>query len=199
MSIRIRTIIMILIVLGAVFLYGRYYLTHYGISARAKPSRIEEFLARNLRDLAIPASARDLKNPISLTPENFPEASGHWMEHCATCHAPDGGGDTVIGRNIYPKAPDMKSSAVQDLTDGEIFYIISNGVRLTAMPAWGDEDSPDDIWKLVAFIRRLPKLTPQEIDEMKEAAEHEHEADQVADPSRAEHGQASPHQHEHKH
>jgi hypothetical protein len=54
----------------------------------------------------------------------------------------------------------------QSLTDGEIYYIIHNGIRLTGMPAWGTEEKDDDSWKLVAFIRHLPYLTPAEEREM---------------------------------
>jgi len=63
----------------------------------------------------------------------------------------------------------MRQAATQNLTDGEMFYIIQNGVRLTGMPAWGGESEHDatDNWRLVHFIRHLPKLTPEEIETMK--------------------------------
>jgi hypothetical protein len=60
----------------------------------------------------------------------------------------------------------MRKAVTQDLSDGEIFYIIKNGVRFTGMPGWGGED--DENWKLVLFIRRLPALSSREIDLMKE-------------------------------
>ena len=75
-----------------------------------------------------------------------------------------------MGKNLYPRAPDMTSTATQSLTDGEIFSVIKNGVRLTGMPAWGEDTPADDLesWKLVHFIRHLPRITPQELEEMKE-------------------------------
>lgn len=86
------------------------------------------------------------------------------------CHANDGSGQTEIGRNLYPKAPDMRGPATQSLTDGELFYIIHNGIRFTGMPAWGDNgaDGDEDSWKLVHFIRHLPRMTEQELEDMKE-------------------------------
>jgi hypothetical protein len=60
----------------------------------------------------------------------------------------------------------MRLSATQDLTDGEIYYVIHNGIRLTGMPAWGTEVKDEDSWKLVLFIRRLPQLTSAEEREM---------------------------------
>ena len=70
--------------------------------------------------------------------------------------------NTEIGQNLYPKAPDMRLAQTQNLTDGELYYTIHNGIRLTGMPAWGTEERDDDSWKLVLFIRHLPQLTPAE-------------------------------------
>ena len=67
---------------------------------------------------------------------------------------------------MYPKVPDLRDQETQKLTDGELYYIISNGVRFTGMPAFGGEDSPEEIWKLVLFIRRLPNLSPEELKRM---------------------------------
>jgi len=139
-----------------------------GISARDQPSRLEVFVARRVRALAIPANAKSAANPVTLTPDVLVAARGHYADHCASCHANDGSGQTEIGQNLYPKAPDMRLPATQNLTDGELFYIIHNGIRLTGMPAWGvaDEHADEDSWKLVYFIRHLPALTPAEIAEM---------------------------------
>jgi hypothetical protein len=70
-----------------------------------------------------------------------------------------------MGRNLYPKAPDMRLATTQDLTDGEIFAIIENGVRLTGMPAWGDgtPESTRASWELVHLVRRFPTITESEI------------------------------------
>jgi mono/diheme cytochrome c family protein len=139
-----------------------------GFSARDQPSAVETLIARRMRSMSIPAGAKQKANPVQLTPEVLEDARGHFADHCATCHANDGSGDTDIGRNLYPKAPDMRLDETQKLSDGELFYIIHNGVRLTGMPAWGtaDEASDEDSWKLVHFVRHLPALTPEEIEEM---------------------------------
>ena len=61
----------------------------------------------------------------------------------------------------------MRLPETQQRTDGQLYYTIYNGLRLTGMPAWGGEDDQDEIWALVHCIRRLPNLTPQEAEEMK--------------------------------
>jgi mono/diheme cytochrome c family protein len=60
----------------------------------------------------------------------------------------------------------MRARGTQELTDGELFYIIENGVRLTGMPAWGGAGKPEESWKLVHFIRHLPRISPEELAEM---------------------------------
>jgi mono/diheme cytochrome c family protein len=136
-----------------------------GFSAREKPSRFESFVARHARSLATPTDAKKMKNPMSPTPLDIAEGRDHFADHCAICHANDGGGKTEMGRNMYPPAPDMREKT-QQLTDGELFYIIKNGIRFTGMPGWGGED--EDNWKLVLFIRHLPQLSPKELELMKE-------------------------------
>ena len=142
-------------------------LLHDGLSSRAKPTALETMLARNARHLAIPAGARELQNPVAETPENLRDARLHFADHCAICHANDGSGDTPMGRNLYPKPPDLRREETQKLADGELFWIIENGVRFTGMPAFGGaHGSEQDSWKLVRFIRRLPQLTDEERMEM---------------------------------
>jgi len=152
-----------IVLIIAVILIG--FMLQHGLSAREQPTVIEKVIARSARHFATPMSMRNARNPIPLTPAVLTEARAHWADHCASCHANDGTGNTEIGRNLYPKAPDMRDAATQQLSDGELFSIIKEGVRLTGMPGWGGDDA--DNWKLVHFIRHLPKLTPQELEEMK--------------------------------
>ncbi len=137
-----------------------------GISARAEPSAVEARIARKLRSWAIPAEARKATNPIPSSPRVLAAGLAHFADHCATCHANDGSGQTAIGRNLYPRAADMRRPETQTLTDGELFYIIENGVRLTGMAAWGGPGTAEGSWHLVHFIRHLPKLKADEKEQM---------------------------------
>lgn len=137
-----------------------------GFSARDNPSAMETYVAKTARRLSVPASKRNAANPVLQSPEVLVEARAHFADHCAICHGNDGRGKTQIGQNLYPKAPDMRLPQTQNLTDGEIYYTIHNGIRLTGMPAWGTDAKDEDSWKLVLFIRHLPQLTPAEESEM---------------------------------
>ena len=155
----------IALVVGGVVTYS---IVRRGISTRTPPSATEEFLGRTMRKLATPSAVRSTKNPVEPTEALMSEGLEHFADHCAVCHGNDGGGQTEIGRGLYPPAPDMRAAATQDLSDGELFSIIENGIRLTGMPAWGTgtPDGERASWALVHVIRRLPKLTDEEISRM---------------------------------
>jgi predicted CXXCH cytochrome family protein len=147
----------------AVVLYLARVIWH-GFSTADEPSYVERVAARAARNLAIPRKARLEANPWKPTPDVLKEARESFLNRCAVCHGQDGSGQSEVGRNLYPKAPDLRQPRTQNLTDGEIRYIIRNGVRLTGMPGWAkphDEQS-DDSWKLVLFIRDLRQLTAEE-------------------------------------
>ncbi|MGI8960445.1 MAG: c-type cytochrome [Bryobacteraceae bacterium] len=140
----------------------------HGFSAHTQPMFVEKFAAGQARLMALPSDAKNKKNPVPNSSEVLTEARGHWADHCAVCHGNDGSGQTEMGKNMYPPAPDMRKHETQDMTDGQLFYIIENGVRLSGMPAWGggSEHGEEDSWNLVRFIRHLPVLSPNEIQEM---------------------------------
>ena len=133
-------------------------------------------VARNARHMAIPSNARAMLNPLLDSAEDLREARLHFADHCAICHGNDGSGDTTIGNGLYPKPPDLRRPETQNLADGEIYWIISNGVRFTGMPAFPDAENHGsngngggtgmENWRLVHFIRHLPHLSTAERLEM---------------------------------
>jgi cytochrome c553 len=138
-----------------------------GFSAHDEPSRVEAVMARAIRHWAVPSDLRDRKNPLPLTPQVLADGRAHFADHCAGCHGNDGKGGGMA-KSMYPKAPDMTLAPTQSLSDGELFSIIENGVRLTGMPGFGNgtAESAYGSWGLVHFIRHLPKLTSEEQAEM---------------------------------
>jgi mono/diheme cytochrome c family protein len=165
-----KIVLLTLVVVVGVAILGVWMFLKRGLSARPEPSRLEERVARIARGIATPAEARTMENPVPATPANMAAAKEHYVEHCAACHALDGSGETILGRNMYPRAPDLRRSETQNLADGELHYIISEGVRFTGMPAFGGDESTVEIWQLVPFLRRLPHLSEEELKELETMA-----------------------------
>ena len=155
----------LLVLLGG---FSLWRMARAGFSTHDEPSAIEVFAARTMRSWSTPADLRNADNPLPVSATVLAEGRAHWADHCASCHGNDGKGQTTIGQRLFPRTPDMTLPATQDLSDGEIFANIENGIRLTGMPGWGDgtAQSAYGSWSLVHFIRHLPKVTPEEIAEM---------------------------------
>jgi mono/diheme cytochrome c family protein len=161
------------VALLALGVYGTRLIWH-AFSTADQPSYLEKTVARTARNLAIPRKGRREANPWKATPEILQEAGKNFLDRCAICHGPDGSGQTSVGRNLYPKVPDLRLPQTQDLADGEIRYIIRNGVRLTGMPGWAKphDEQGDDSWKLVVFIRSLRQLTREEQEQQSASSAH---------------------------
>jgi predicted CXXCH cytochrome family protein len=127
------------------------------------PARWETAIARIVRHFAIPRTERQRMDPLAPSAENLQTGREEFLAHCSNCHGVDGSGRTPMGSHLYPRVPDLRAAPTQDLSDGEIHYIIENGVPLTGMPAWKrpQPESADRLWKLVLYIRTLNPLTPE--------------------------------------
>lgn len=168
----VQLVVAALLVVAVMAIAGGAYLVTTGLKAQPEPGAIETRVARAVRGFAIPREVKARSNPIGTSADELKPGLEHFAKYCAMCHGNDGSGEgAAIGRGLFPKPPDMRAAATQTLTDGEIFYIIENGVRFTGMPAFGtgkpDPDGEKQAWQLVRFIRHVPQITPDEIDWMK--------------------------------
>jgi mono/diheme cytochrome c family protein len=138
-----------------------------GLSARGTPGAIETAVAGRLRALAVPSEYSRLTNPVLMNDESVANGMAHFADHCAQCHGNDGSG-ADMGKDMFPPTPDLRADATQSLGDGTLFYVVEHGVRFTGMPAFGTGtlEGEESSWHLVNFIRHLPKITPEELEEM---------------------------------
>src|SRR5579872_6535620 len=134
------------------------FLVHRGFRANSTPTALEIAAARRIRNYSIPSNERGTPNPVAPTAQSLQQGREQFLARCATCHGVDGSGRTPIGSNTYPRVPDLRSPTTQELTDGQLHYIIENGVQLTGMPAFTGTGSSADPWKLVVFIRSFRSL-----------------------------------------
>jgi mono/diheme cytochrome c family protein len=142
-------LISLLVVLVVVYIFLR----SEGLSARRKPSNFEYAIANYAMGLSIPPSIRTRTNTADITNERIARGRKVYSDTCAICHANDGTGKTQTANGLSPEVPDLHAGHIQKLTDGEMFYIIKNGVRFTGMPAWDLHD--EQIWDLVLLIRQF--------------------------------------------
>jgi|SRR5450759_4554124 mono/diheme cytochrome c family protein len=145
-------------------------------------------------DHSISRHASKSTNPFAHDPSSISNGLDHYKENCVGCHAAKGVDTSEIAKGLNPAPPMLDMVDTQKLSDGELFWVVSNGIRSTGMPAFSPTHQPDEIWKIVAFVRHLPQLTDAEIAQLKplrEAEEHHHH-DQEAHPSVT---PAPPHRH----
>ena len=147
-----------------------------GFRATSTPSAFETTVARGLRNIAIPRQERQRKNPFIGDAEALEQGRQEFFTRCAVCHGIDGSGKTQIGLHEYPRVPDLRASATQNLSDGEIHYIIKNGVQLSGMPAFGSPHriSGPESWELALFVRSLRPLSKSELQQQTSAITSAH-------------------------
>ena len=142
-------------------------------SARTEAPAAETVIATWLLHQSVPNDVKASVNPVGSDPADVTAGRDLYRRNCEICHAYDGSGKTSIGAGQYPHPPALASAAVTAMPDGEIFYHIRNGIRNTAMPAWGFPDR--EIWQLVSYIRDLPKvaqLTPVDAAPLSPQSQH---------------------------
>ena len=161
-----KAVLLILIALAVAAAGYGLILVRRGFSALATPSAIEELAATTARKLAVPSAYRQLRNPIMPSTENIRGGMEHFSYHCSECHSNDGGGDGIRQGPLSETAR-LARTGTQNKSDGELYYTIENGVRLSGMPAFHGTHTVPQTWRLVLFIRHLPQITPEELNEMK--------------------------------
>jgi predicted CXXCH cytochrome family protein len=125
-------------------------------SARTEAPAAEVTVATWLLHQSVPNAMMSAVNPLGDDPADVTAGRDLYRDKCEICHGYDGSGKTTLGAGQYPRPPALSSDTVQAMPDGEVFYHVRNGIRNTAMPAWGLPDR--EIWQLVSYIRDLPKV-----------------------------------------
>src|SRR5262245_24990522 len=144
------------------------------MGATAPISGVERSLAQIAVGRSVARRAPHTENPVKATPEMLAKGLTHYKAMCMTCHGAGSVDPTAIGEGLNPPAPDLTQRSVQSRTDGELFWIVQNGIRMTGMPAFGPTHKDDEIWTLVTFLRHLPELSNDEEEALESASDHHH-------------------------
>jgi mono/diheme cytochrome c family protein len=162
-------IVLVVAVSLAVVLTGAF-----NTSAAIPPGNLEKAIAGLALNRSIARRAPKASNPLS-GPDVVRAGLAYYRERCVSCHGAPGVDASEAGEGLNPPAPDLTLERVQRRTDGEIFWIVQQGVRMTGMPAFGPTRKDQEIWKIVAFLRHLPQITKDEQAALKansEGGEH---------------------------
>ena len=161
----------LLVLVGAIAV--GVYAGLYNIAADVPHTRPIYWLFETAREYSVAARSRDIVVPNDLDDANrISKGAGQYAEMCRGCHLAPGMKRTEISRGLYPRAPELRHKT--DLTPAEQFWIVKHGVKMTGMPAWGVTHDDDLLWDVVAFVRKLPELTPEQYETLvKNAPKHE--------------------------
>ena len=136
-------------------------------------------------DRSVRRHARGIEPPAGFdAEEHVREGAEAYDAMCASCHGAPGVGRGVVGQGLEPRPPDLSEEA-DDWSPAEIFWITENGVRMTGMPGFGPTHSADELWDLVAFVKRLPQMSAAEYRALAPARaddEHRHHHHHSTDP-----------------
>lgn len=135
------------------------------VAATNKPNMLEAKLA-HISAHAIRSHAESKKNPFANDPDAAEQGLDHYKENCLTCHGAPGIEPGDLAKGLHPSPPDLSTKAAQDFTDAELYWITANGIMMTGMPGFAPTHDEKAMWQCVAFLRHLPKLTPNEVAEL---------------------------------
>ena len=137
------------------------------MGADVKPGFIEQTLAPWALDRSVEWHASKEKNPCADNPAAIAAGCADYRENCVMCHGAPDVSRAGLSKGLNPPAPPL--SIQDDTPDGELFWLIKHGIRMTPMPAFAPTHSDEEIWKIVAFVRHLPALTTQERESLQSA------------------------------
>ena len=145
----------------------------YNVAALSSPSKFEQKVSAFTLNRSIAHRAPATRNPFPGSPEVLKAGLAHYKENCVMCHGAPGVEESEAGMGLNPPAPDLTLPSIQRMSDGELFWVVSNGIRMTGMPAFSLTHKPEEIWHMVAFIRHLPEISSEEQKALKAGAEEE--------------------------
>jgi mono/diheme cytochrome c family protein len=160
----------------------------------SKPGSIESRVAKEIKS-NVTVGGKDDKNPIAYSEDAVKEGGEHFQHHCQICHGLDGQNTGVpFAAQMSPPVPELTSKDVQDYKDGQLKWIIQNGIGPSGMPAWKGILEDDEMWKIVHYIRHLPAKGSLGAPAIFKEEEEEHKEMKGEKPTQDE---SKPHTHHH--
>ncbi len=158
----------VLVASAFVFVYAGVF----DVAADAPHSALTYTIMETVRSRSIAARARDVQPPPLDDATLIETGAEHYAAMCSGCHLSPDNKDSEIRAGLYPQPPDLTRRV--HATPAEMFWVIKHGLKMSGMPAWGATHDDSSIWGLVAFLQKLPDLTPAQYQALAKSAEEHH-------------------------
>jgi mono/diheme cytochrome c family protein len=162
--IRVILTVVVVLLLGALGAALFVESGFYNIGADDHHTSAVLALITQLRDRSIAARLDSIKPQLAPTPAMTKSGAGHYASLCVGCHLAPGVAKSDLRTGLYPHPPNLAQQDIQE--SRRAFWIIKHGIKMSAMPAWGKTLDDDAIWEVVAFVRKMPDMTPEDYQEL---------------------------------
>lgn len=153
--------LVVLILLGVAFIFSGVY----NVGADVPHFIITRVILASTRERSVERHSADLKVPNLDDPAKIAEGARHYAHSCAGCHLAPGSGSSEIRQMLDPHPPDLVKHG-DSLSPKEIFWVAKHGIKMTAMPAWGKKFNDDQLWSIVAFVRKMPGMSYEQYQKL---------------------------------
>ena len=182
--------LVVLIVAVLAFIYSGAY----DVAAASPDTGLVHWVLETTQERSVHRRSEQIQVPAQVsspTPEMLRTGLIHYHEMCVTCHGAPGVSISEIGQGLNPYPPELSQEA-GDEEAGEVYWIVKNGIKMTGMPAFGVTHDDEELWAIVAFVNRLPKLSPQEYQALVREAGLAGQAAEAAEPAGHHHAPGTP-------
>jgi len=154
---------------GALAGMGVMYSAVYNVAATEPHNALAKWVFNTTMEHSVARHARDIEAPDLKSRDQLYAGINNYQEMCAGCHAPPGEEPSVVAKGLNPEPPDIAESA-EHMSARELFWVVKHGVKMTGMPAWNPTHDDNELWPIVAFVERMPDMTPAEYRTLKAKA-----------------------------
>lgn len=154
----------------------------YNIGADDHHTRPVFAFLQTLRNRSIRLRSEDLTVPNLDDPQLILKGAGQYAAMCTGCHLAPGMAENEMRPGMYPKPPQLSKFRPDPR---EAFWVIKHGIKMSAMPAWGSSHDDATIWSMVAFLQKLPGMTPAQYKDIVARAPPDEDMDMGGDHEHA--------------
>jgi mono/diheme cytochrome c family protein len=184
-------VIFVVVLLAAALLF--IYSGLFDVSANTPDLGFMHWMLATTQRHSVERRMKNVQVPPLTDPALVRTGFLHYQENCVTCHGAPGVEASEVGQGLNPYPPELATRS-EESDPKELFWIVRNGIKMTGMPSFGVTHTDQEIWAIVAFLQKMPKMTPQEYQALAQATaesgeEHHHAEGEEGEPHHHEGGE----------